>query len=63
MSGLIILFWFVADAVALRYFVSILLFDSTGCTDDGPSDTIYWRHVLHVRPLGRHRYVSPPRIS
>jgi hypothetical protein len=50
-SGLIILFWFVKDAIALRYFVSV---------KDGLcrvnlsvlSGSLYWCNVMHVRIVG-----------
>lgn len=57
MSGLIILFWFVAGSVALRYlvcpFCDLLI-------DEWPIHArflgaVHWCHVMHVRSVGCHR--------
>ena len=60
MSGLIILFWFVADAVALRYFVGISRVGFNERANDVPPGTVCWRYVLYVRPVGCHWCVSSP---
>ena len=56
MSGLIVLFWFVAGGVALRYFVS----NSCPLAVSGLMQLlgpIHRRHVLHVCSVGCRRWV------
>jgi hypothetical protein len=53
MAGLIILFWFVAESVALRYLVRrnhLVRLHRISC----PSGFVHRRYVVHVCPVGRH---------
>lgn len=54
MTGLIVLFWFVAGGVALRYFVCDLLAVTLRLTVDPRAGAIRRSYELHVCPLG-HR--------
>jgi hypothetical protein len=61
MSGLIVLFWFLKGGEVLRYFVSwtrVPLLAAAWLIDAGVSlGVIRGRHVMPLRPLGRHRCV------
>ena len=61
MSGLIVLFWFLKGGEVLRYFVSwtrVPLLAAAWLIGAGVSlGAIRWRHVMPLRPLGRHRCV------
>lgn len=63
MSGLIVLFWFVAQGVALRYFVSSVIgppiYIQRLTAIAGP---LHRCHVLPIRGLGCDRYFMPLHI-
>ena len=59
MSGLIVLFWFVAEGEALRYLVRIPSLPIRPMFVTGLfSDFVYWCHVRSLCYLGRGRYVE-----
>lgn len=55
MMGLIVLFWFVAEGVALRYFVDIFTNISYVNLTSNLADIVHWGHELHVRCMGCNR--------
>ena len=55
MSGLIVLFWFVAEGVALRYFVRISDSGYISMTNWPYTGPFHRSHVLPLRGLGCHR--------
>lgn len=63
MSGLIVLFWFVAGGAALRYLVSIVLLTYLSIFLLFSSGTLYWGHVMFVLRMGCDRLVGMGWIS
>ena len=63
MSGLIVLFWFVGESAALRYFVSISFTNLFLHVLTFFSGTFHWGHVMLVLRMGCDRLVGMVWIS